>query len=109
MGVLAPAFPAPNPSNIKSIRFYETGVATANFTDSKWPFERVDPADPAVPEQGWSYSIEVRAVGGDLQISFDGTNVHGFVLAGTTKQYEKRHEGGISVRGIGVTYHVEAW
>ena len=109
MGVLVPTFPAPNPSNIKSLRFYRTGAATANFADNKWPFERVDPANPAVPEQGWSYSIQIRAIGGDLQFSFDGTTVHGFVLAGTQATYEKRHEGGISVRGAGVTYHVEAW
>lgn len=109
MGVLAPAFPAPNPSNIKSLRFYKTGTATANFTDNKWPFERVDPADPAVPEQGWSYTICVRAIGADLQISFDGTTVHGFILAGTQTQYEKRHEGGIAVKGAGATFHIEAW
>lgn len=109
MSVLAPAFPAPNPPNLKSIRFYQTGAATANFADNKWGFARVDPVAPATPEQGWSYSICVRAVGGNLEISFDGTTVHGFILSGTEKIYEKRHEGGISVRGAGATFHIEAW
>lgn len=109
MGVLAPAFPAPLPSGVKSIRFYRTGTATANFTDNKWAFERVDPADPAIPEQGWSGTIRIRAIGGDLQISFDGTTVHGFILSGTVSEYYHRHEGGIAVRGAGVTFHVEAW
>jgi hypothetical protein len=109
MGVLAPAFPAPNPSNLKSLRFYETGAASANYADNQFAFERPDPADPAVPEQGWSYTIAVRAVGGNLNISFDGTNDHGFVLAGTQTIYEKRHEGGISVKGAGATFHIEAW
>jgi hypothetical protein len=108
MSVVAPTFPPALPQNLKSIRFYETGTATANFADNKWGFERADPADPAVPEQGWSYTICVRAVGGDLEISFDGTNVHGFILSGTQTQYQKRHEGGISVRGAG-TFHIEAW
>lgn len=109
MAVETPTFPASLPSAIKSIRFYQTGAATANFADSQFAFEKANPADPAVPEQGWSYSICVRAVGANLQISFDGTNIHGFVLSGTEKIYEKRHEGGISVRGVGATFHVEAW
>jgi hypothetical protein len=107
--VLAPSFPATFPSNIKSIRFYQTGAATANFVDNQWPFERVDPPNPLVPEQGWSYHIKIRAVGGNLEFSFDGVNVHGFVLAGTESYYQKRHEGGIAVRGAGATFHVEAW
>jgi hypothetical protein len=111
MAVLAPTFPAPFPSNIKSIRFYETGVATANFADNKWPFQRVDPANPAIPEQGWSHTILIRADsgGGDLEISFDGTNVHGFCPGGGEVYYQNRYEGGISVRGAGTTFHVEAW
>jgi hypothetical protein len=109
MGVLAPAFPAQLPSGVKSIRFYATGVATANFVDSQFAFQRVDPADPAVPEQAWSSKIKVIAIGANVQISFDGTNVHGFVLAGTSGEYDHRHEGGIAVRGVGATFHIEAW
>lgn len=110
MGVLTPAFPAPLPSNTKSIRFYRTGAATGDFADNQWAFERVDPANPVVPEQGWSGTIRVRAINGDLEISFDGTNVHGFILSGTVSEFYHRHEGGISVRGgEGATFHIEAW
>lgn len=108
MGVLAPTFPAPLPSNIKSLRFYKTGTLTANFADNKWAFERPDPADPAQPEQGWSYHLRIVVTGGDLEFSFDGTNVHGTVLSGKEGMYQKRHEGGIAVRGTG-TFYVEAW
>lgn len=108
MAVETPTFPASLPTSIKSIRFYQTGAATANYADNKWAFEKANPADPAVPEQGWSYSIAVRAVGGDLNISFDGTADHGFILSGTERIYEKRHEGGIAVKGAG-TFHIEAW
>lgn len=107
--VLIPVFPAPLPSNYKSLRFYETGTGTANFADNKWAFERPDPADPAYPEQGWSGTIRVRAIAANVEISFDGVNVHGFVLAGTVSEYYHRTEGGISVRGVGSTFHVEAW
>lgn len=108
MGVLTPAFPAPFASNLKSLRFYQTGALTANFVDRKWAFERPDPATPSVAEQGWSYSIRITVTGGDLEFSFDGTNVHGKVLSGQSCVYEKRHEGGIAVRGTG-TFYVEAW
>lgn len=108
MSVLAPTFPAPFPSNYKSLRFYATGTATANFVDNEYAFERVDPVDPAIPEQAWSGTIRIRAIGGNQEISFDGTNVHGFVLDGTVNEYYHRSEGGIAVRGAG-TFHIEAW
>lgn len=108
MGVLTPTFPAPQPSNMKSLRFYQTGALTANFADNKWAFERPDPADPAIPEQGWSYHLRIVVTGGDLEYSFDGTTVHGKVLSGSDALYQKRHEGGIAVRGTG-TFYVEAW
>lgn len=107
-GVLPPAFPAPFPTNIKSIRFYETGSPSGNYVDNQFSFERVDPKDPAEPEQGWCTQVQIRAVGGDLTISFDGVNDHGFVLSGTQTVYFDRYEGGISVKGTG-TFHIEAW
>jgi len=108
MAVLAPTYPPPLPSNTKSIRFYATGTATGVFSGNEFAFERIDPADPAVPEQGWSYTIQITATTANIEFSFDGTNVHGIVLAGKTNQYQKRHEGGIAVRGSG-TFYVEAW
>lgn len=108
MAVLAPTYPPPLPSNTKSIRFYATGTATGNFVDNEFAFHRIDPASPSVPEQGWSYTIQITATTTNIEFSFDGTNVHGIVLAGKTNQYQKRHEGGIAVRGAG-TFYVEAW
>lgn len=109
MSVLSPAFPAPLPSNYKSLRFYATGTATANFTDNKFAFQRVDPANPSIPEQGWSGGILIRAVTADVFISFDGVNVHGHCPAGGESKYDRRFEGGIAVRGSGATFFIEAW
>lgn len=107
-GVLEPTFPAELPTNRKSLRFYATGTASGSFGDNEFAFERPDPKDPSEPEQGWSNSIRVIATGADLEISFDGTNIHGFIPAGATHTYWDRHEGGISVRGSSV-FHIEAW
>jgi len=107
-GVQPPAYPPPFPTNYKSIRFYATGAATGDYGDNEFAFERPDPKDPAEPEQGWSNSIRVRAVGGDLNISFDGTTDHGFIPSGEAQTYWDRFEGGIAVKGAG-TFHIEAW
>jgi len=107
-GVLVPAFPPPLPSNNKSLRFYATGTATADYTDNKFSFERVDPNDPNEPEQAWSGSLRIIATTGAIIFSFDGTNDHGFVPAGESQTYWDRYEGGIAVKGAGV-FHVEAW
>lgn len=57
----------------------------------------------------WCFQLLVYNVGpGALEISFDGTNVHGYIPAGQVRIYE-RHEAGIAVRGAGAVYHVEAW
>ena len=107
-GVLPPAFPATFPSNIKSLRFYATDTATANYVDNEFAFERPDPKEVGEPEQGWSQAIRVIAVSGDLTISFDGVTDHGFIPSGDTHFYEDRHEGGIAVKGSGI-FHIEAW
>jgi hypothetical protein len=60
----------------------------------------------------WSTSILIDNTGAhDLEFSFDGTNVHGIVLAGASKTYLDRCEAGIAVRGVGgsTTYVIEAW
>jgi len=101
-----PAFPAPYPSNRRSLRFYATGSGTANFVDNQFAFE-VSGKSPS--EQGWSGSIRVRALGAAVEISFDGTNVHGYIPSGEEGTYWDRYEGGIAVRGAGATFHVEAW
>jgi len=107
-GVLPPAYPAPQPTNIRSIRFYATGTATGAYSGNEFAFERVDPKDPTKPEQGWCGNIRVRATTADLNISFDGITDHGFVPAGSESTYWSRYEGGIAVKGSG-TFHIEAW
>jgi hypothetical protein len=62
--------------------------------------------DPAV--MIWANNIRLTVTGGDLEYSFDGTNVHGRVLSGTSVLYRNRIEAGIAVRGAG-TFYVEAW
>jgi hypothetical protein len=109
-------FPAPFPDNVYSLRVYQTGALTANFVDTTIPFPH--PVDienlmtVANARQAWSYGIKVKvsAVGGDyVEYSFDGTNVHGKILAGeAVEPFFARHEGGISLRGVG-TYWLEAW
>jgi len=63
----------------------------------------------------WCCTIQVTnestTPGENLEISFDGINVQGFVAPGTTKTYRNRYEAGIAVRSQSGTpqYHVEAW
>jgi hypothetical protein len=58
----------------------------------------------------WAQTIRViNAGGGDLEISFDGVNVHGLVPAGLINVYRNRFEAGIAIRGNGVSYVIEAW
>ncbi len=103
---MALELPAPFPSGIgASLRFYETGTATADFDDNKWSFTQ--PSDDTA--QAWSQGIRIRATGAALEFSFDGTNVHGAVASGATVEYYERHEGCIYVRGVGATFFVEAW
>ena len=59
--------------------------------------------------QGWSKGIRITsAAGGYVEISFDGTNVHGRVDNGAAVEYLDRYEAGIAVRGSGA-FIVEAW
>jgi hypothetical protein len=60
----------------------------------------------------WSERIHITNTGGnDIEISFDGTNVHGVIPAGTTREYEDRREAGIALRSPGgaSSARVEAW
>lgn len=121
-----------------SIRFYATGTATANFSDNGLmfldgaganPFTPLPVIDPAVPTvvpptpygsgaasgntplpQIWAQTIRLCNDSGanPLEYSFDGTNVHGKLLANEQVIYRNRFESGIAVRGNGV-FRVEAW
>jgi len=62
--------------------------------------------------QLWANTIRIVNEGlGDLQVSFDGTNVHGYIPASSEVIYRERFESGICLRGVGATptFHVEAW
>jgi hypothetical protein len=107
-GVLPPAYPAPLPDSLKPLRFYATGTATGAYAGNEFAFERVDPKDPAEPEQGWCRSFRITATTTDLNFSFDGTTDHGIVLAGEVREYLNRFEGGIAIKGAG-TFYLEAW
>ena len=110
-GVLPPAFPAPFPDNVKSIRFYETGLATGDYGDNSFAFERVNPKDPAEPEQGWCTQVQVRAIGGDLNISFDGVTVEGDLIANESMNFFTFRHKVIYLRGQagGEPYRLWAW
>jgi hypothetical protein len=70
-----------------------------------------NPGDPA--PMIWAANIRIVHGGqaGDLEISFDGTTVHGKVGAGEDFIYWDRFEAGIAIRGAGgtPTYRIEAW
>lgn len=60
----------------------------------------------------WSGNIRIcNDSTGDLQVSFDGVNVHGVIKAAEVFMYRNRYEAGISVRGVGgtPTFRIEAW
>ena len=59
--------------------------------------------------QIWSGNIRIVVTTADMEISFDGTNVHGLVKAGESVIYRQRYESGIAVRGAGAVYTIEAW
>ena len=106
-------FPAPFCDNMFTLRFYQTGTLTANFSDNQWPFTH--PKDEALPvadrRQAWSRGVRVMVsstAGDKCEYSFDGVNVHGYLDHGESDIYFERIEGGIAVRGVG-TFWVEVW
>jgi hypothetical protein len=65
---------------------------------------------PIVHPMLWSGNIRICNDGGaTLEYSFDGTNVHGRILASESFTYRNRYEAGIAVRGAGAAFRVEAW
>lgn len=161
------AFPVgwpPRPASAtRSIRFYASAAATANFSDRAYlfstgagvntitPLPYVRPGSTAPVSVGdtlsggspmgtgqaiqdvaprthenppatqeavvtpmvWSSSIRIVNDGaGDLEVSFDGTNVHSYIPAGREVLFLNRHEAGVAVRGVAAatpTFHIEAW
>jgi hypothetical protein len=58
----------------------------------------------------WAQTIRICNDGGAaLEYSFDGTNVHGKLLAAEQTIFRHRFEAGIAVRGAGAVFRIEAW
>jgi len=128
---LPTGWPPAAASGRRSIRFYKSGTGTAAFTGNAFLFKDTVSANPStlptpinpgssdtyvypasVSNNGdiWAGTIRVFNDGGsDLQVSFDGTNIHGIVKSGTNSLYRDRYEAGISVLGTGVAFRIEAW
>ena len=73
--------------------------------------EGIGPRDPYGPPEPlvWASTILVNNDGAaDLEVSFDGINVHGLVLPSEERVYRARREGGIAVRGA-TDFRIEAW
>lgn len=71
-------------------------------------FQGTAPPQPMI----WSNGFRIYNDGtNDLQFSFDGTNVQGYVKAGQLAEYYFRHEAGIAVRQVtaGSAFRIEAW
>lgn len=104
-------WPPGTPSNRNTLRFYHTGTATGNFNDNAFLFGNYINTSPITgnANPGYSYALRITVSGGDVEISFDGTNVHGKITAAQIEShYYHRQEGGIAIRGSG-TYTIEAW
>lgn len=134
-------WPPTLPAGRRSLRFFKTGSTTTLFEDNAFLFVDEESANtfdstptieagdekttvsvgssgtPGVPFGGssaiWADTIEITNEDGtiDLEFSFDGTNVHGVVPAGTTKKMRPRAEAGIAVRSstAGAAFRIEAW
>lgn len=135
-------------SGVRSIRFFVTAAATANFDDRAYLFADDVGANPYLPtpvvspgssvsaavgttaaggspmgggendsqstkKMIWAGTIRIKNDGaGDLEYSFDGTNVHGIVKEDEELIYRNRYEAGISVRGVAAatpSFRIEAW
>lgn len=139
-------WPPRAPSGTRSLRFFRSGNATADFSDNAFLFSEAGsnayvplpyvapgsslpvsigvtpsgtgqiPQDanpvngPAPHPMVWSRCIRVKNDGAaNLEFSFNGTDSHGLVRAGEERFYWDRIESGISVRGAGVAFRIEAW
>jgi hypothetical protein len=137
----------PRPAgNTRSIRFYKSGNATANFADNAFlfidgvsadtysktpvvapgdltpvafgdgtksgtPAGASDNLDPATKPMIWCNTLVICNDGGaDLEVSFDGFNVHDKIpIAEKLRICRNRHEAGIAVRGAGAAFRIIAW
>jgi hypothetical protein len=89
-----------------------TPVAFGDGTKSGGPAGGSNNLDPATKPMLWANTIVVyNDSGADLEISFDGVNIHDKILAAEPTQwhlYRNRHEAGIAIKGNGA-FRIAAW
>lgn len=95
----------------KRVTYENAGGATELFPGGgTYRIRLLNEAPPK--EMIWSQNIRViNTGGGDLEISFDGENVHGYIGTGEAVTYWDRYEAGIALRLAAGTpsFIVEAW
>jgi hypothetical protein len=111
--------PLPNPgtanTTVIAAQVEPTGTTVVVPSISGTGRADINPQDGSLPPVPmiWSMGIRICNDGtGDLEYSFDGTNIHGRLKQGEIASYPRRHEAGISIRGVAAatpTFRVEAW
>lgn len=74
----------------------------------------VAPASQSTPVTAQAaYAIRISNDGsGVLELSFDGVSIHGVLLSGETREWRRRFEPGVAVRGRSTdtpNFRIEAW
>jgi hypothetical protein len=109
--------PLPNPGTkqtvdgVTQVASSPTTVVPAISGTGRVDINPQDGSLPPVP-MVWSMGMRICNDGtGDLEYSFDGTNVHGRLKANEIATFNRRHEAGVAVRGNGATpaFRIEAW
>jgi len=94
-----------------SRRIYVGGTTTLDFQDNAFMFAEL--LGLSVPIAWPFQAIRVFNDGtADIEVTFDGTNIHGVVKPSRFSTWYDRTESGIAVRspGPGVTgYRIEGW
>ena len=88
-----------------------TPVSFGDGTQGGTPAIGPDNGDPLNKPMIWANTMMIFNDGGaDLEVSFDGVNVHDKVTTGDkVHACRNRHEAGIAVRGLGAKFRVVAW
>jgi len=103
------------PADLGSIQrpIFAGGSLPRDAPSRKHPAPRPNLDESVKDGQVYSGGLRITAIGGYLEFSFDGVNVHGRVVAAGAVpgvgDYPNRHEAGICVRGTATTFIVEAW
>lgn len=88
-------------NGVGSGSFYATVTGTGSFVE----YTFVDPTDSV---NFVSYGIRLLVTGASVDVSFDGTAVHGVCPVGD-HVFLNRRQKSIWIRGVGATVRVYAW